>query len=81
VVGRLVDLSDNGLQMEIDAPLEKGDRIRILLHVPGPRPQIEVEGTVLWKNRGEQGFAYGLDLGQLAPNVAKALHAAFAPLE
>jgi CheY-like chemotaxis protein len=81
VNGRLIDLSSTGIQMEIDAPLEMGDRIRVALHVPGPTPQVELEGLVLWRNPVEQGFTYGIDLGRVTAGAAKVLSAAFAPLE
>jgi CheY-like chemotaxis protein len=80
LVGRLVDLSQHGLQMEMDVSLEPGDHVRILLHVPGPDPHLELEGYVRWRNHGENGYAYGIDLSRVTAMAARLLHSAFTPM-
>jgi CheY-like chemotaxis protein len=78
--GRLVDLSKHGLQMEMDISLEPGDPVRILLHMPGPNSQLELEGPVRWRNPVEGGgFAYGIDLSRITATAARLLHAALTP--
>jgi CheY-like chemotaxis protein len=79
--GRLVDLSRHGLQMEMPIELEQGDPVRILLHMPGPSAQLELEGFVRWRNPVENGFAYGIDLSRVTATAARLLHAAFMPPE
>jgi CheY-like chemotaxis protein len=80
LAGRLVDLSAHGLQMEMDMSLEPGDPVRILLHMPGPNSQLELEGPVRWRNPVEGGgFAYGIDLSRVTATAARLLHAALAP--
>ena len=80
VVGKLVDLSASGLQMEMNVPLETGDRVRIILHVPGgPTAQLKLDGTVLWRRDVDTGFAYGLDLGTLTREDSRRLSAFLEP--
>jgi len=78
VSGRLIDMSASGLQIEMDTVLEPGDRIRVVLHVPGPSPEVEVEGLILWRNPADSGYAYGLDLGRVTATAARVLNSAFA---
>jgi CheY-like chemotaxis protein len=75
VVGKLVDLSAHGLQMEMDVQLGAGDPVRVILHVPGPNAQLVLEGTILWRNAAEQGFAYGVDLTDITADEARQLRA------
>jgi CheY-like chemotaxis protein len=75
-VGHLVDLSRHGLQMEMPVALDEGDPVRILLHMPGPNAQLELEGFVRWQNPVEGGFAYGIDLSKVTATAARLLHAA-----
>lgn len=79
VVGKLVDLSARGLQMEMSVPLDVGEGVRIILHVPGPNAQLTLYGRVLWKKDAENGFAYGLDLGELNRDDARRLNAFLEP--
>ena len=80
VVGKLVDLSARGLQMEMSVGLEIGESVRIILHVPGgPTAQLALEGKVLWKKAAEGGYAYGLDLGTLTRDDARRLNAFLEP--
>jgi CheY-like chemotaxis protein len=82
LAGRLVDLSKHGLQMELGLSLAIGDSVRILLHMPGPNAQLELEGVVRWKNPIEDGgFAYGIDLSKVTATAARLLHAALSPPE
>jgi len=75
VVGKLVDLSARGLQMEMDAQLGAGDPVRVMLHVPGPNAQLVLDGKILWRNAAEHGFAYGVDLTDITPDEARQLRA------
>jgi len=78
LVGRLVDLSSHGLQMEMDTVLDRGDHVRILLHVPGAQPAVELEGYVLWRNpAAELGYAYGIDISRVTATAARMLQAVF----
>jgi hypothetical protein len=79
VPGKLVDLSAQGLQMEMDAELEKGDKVRVILHVPGPAAQLGLDGVVLWRKPAERGFAYGLDLAELTVEEARQLRIVLDP--
>jgi two-component system, OmpR family, alkaline phosphatase synthesis response regulator PhoP len=80
LAGRLVDLSKHGLQMEVGIALETGAPVRILLHMPGPNSQLELEGFVRWRNPlDEGGFAYGVDLSKITATAARLLHAALSP--
>jgi CheY-like chemotaxis protein len=79
VPGKLVDLSAQGLQMEMDAELEKGERVRVILHVPGPAAQLGLDGVVLWRKPAERGFAYGLDLRDLTVEEARQLRIVLEP--
>jgi CheY-like chemotaxis protein len=81
LVGRLVDLSQHGLQMEMGLSLDPGDHVRILLHVPGPDPQLELEGFVRWRKVADGGFAYGIDLSRVTAMAARLLQSAFTPSE
>jgi CheY-like chemotaxis protein len=79
LVGRLIDLSSTGLQMEIDGLLERGDEVRVELHVPGPEPRLEVTGSVLWRNEAGQGYAYGIDLSRMSGDAVRRLQVALSP--
>jgi CheY-like chemotaxis protein len=74
VVGKLVDLSTEGLQMEMNVALERGDPVRIVLHVPGPSAQLLLDGKILWSKPAEDGFAYGVELTDLTREEARRLH-------
>jgi DNA-binding response OmpR family regulator len=77
VVGKLVDLSPRGLQMETASALAIGDKVRVALHVPGG--QLILDGKVQWRKPAESGFAYGLDLGHLTRDDARRLTAVLEP--
>lgn len=80
VTGKLVDLSAQGLQMEMSVSLAVGDKVRIILHVPGgATAQLALDGTVLWKKDAEGAFAYGLDLGTVPRDDARRLAAVLEP--
>jgi CheY-like chemotaxis protein len=79
VGGKLVDLSARGLQMEMETRLDTGDKVRVVLHVPGPNAQLRLDGVVLWRNPLERGFAYGIDLVELTVEEARQLRMVLEP--
>jgi CheY-like chemotaxis protein len=79
VNGRLVDLSERGLQMEMDAELAIGDKVRVVLHVPGPSAQLGLDGRVLRRAPADRGFAYGIGLDEMTAEEARQLRTVLEP--
>ncbi len=61
--GRIVNLSRGGLSLELDAALDPGSPVRVILHLPG-RAALTVVGRVAWVDRaftpghGSAGVAF-----------------------
>lgn len=73
VVGRLVDVSSRGLQMELDLPLDPGESVVVALHIPGPQAVLTLQGRLLWRNPAGPGFAYGVDIAGIPPDKERIL--------
>jgi DNA-binding response OmpR family regulator len=58
--GHLVDLSPQGAQVDLAAPLEPGDPVSLSFQVPAGDFPVHPEGRVQWRRASPGGFAHGL---------------------
>lgn len=75
-LGVLVNLSSSGAQVELFVPLDLGSRVRVALHVATQFP-VSFEGQVQWRTAAAQGFAHGLALVEISPEVSQRLRELF----
>lgn len=67
-MGELVNLSRGGAQLDIDAPLPPGERIRIAFHTPGAAGPLDLESQVLWwRGSASRRVSHGLKFASLTP--------------
>jgi CheY-like chemotaxis protein len=78
-LGRLVDLSPRGFQLELGVPLKLGDSVRALLPVPGSAP-LDLEGRIRWCKVLPGGYLVGGELLRIDPEQALILEALLHPL-
>lgn len=78
-LGRLVDLSPRGFQLELGVPLKPGDPIRALLPVPGSAP-LSLEGRIRWCRALPGGHIVGGEILHVHPDQALILEALLHPL-
>jgi hypothetical protein len=48
--GHIYDISERGVRIELDEPLEPGENVALRLCLPGARSELEVRGSVVWVN-------------------------------
>jgi len=68
-LGELVDLSRAGAQVHLVLPLEVGSRVRVALHLAVTDSPLKFEGLVRWCSPVAHGFAHGLELVDVPPDV------------
>lgn len=67
-MGELVNLSSGGAQLDIDAPLPPGERIRIAFHTPGSAGPLNLDCEVLWwRGSSSRRVGHGLVFRNLRP--------------
>lgn len=75
----LVDLSAGGAQLDLDAPLDPGDRVRFAPRIPDGHVPFSAEGRVQWRDTTPQGFAHGVVFENLAAEQARQLRDLLGP--
>jgi len=79
-LGEVVNLSPGGAQLDLDAPLPPGDRIRIAFHTSGGQSPLNLDCEVLWWRSAAAGrVAHGLAFRNLTPDDDRHLAELFAP--
>lgn len=60
-----IDVSENGIRLAVDAPVESGTRMELSIKLPGTKKYVKLEGVVVWHrtsqnspNRYECGVAF-----------------------
>ena len=77
---KVVNLSPGGAQLDLDAPLPPGDRIRIAFHTSGGQSPLNLDCEVLWWRSAAAGrVAHGLAFRNLTPDDDRHLAELFAP--
>jgi CheY-like chemotaxis protein len=67
-MGELVNLSRGGAQLDIDAPMPPGERIRIAFHTPGAAGPLDLHCQVLWwRGSASRRVSHGLKFASLTP--------------
>jgi CheY-like chemotaxis protein len=65
--GRLWNLSEGGIQVEVDS-LKVGETIQVAFRLPVPHRELDREvealGTVMWANKTRQGIQFAMITGQ-----------------
>lgn len=69
LLGELANLSESGLQVDLDQPLDVGTAVRVVFPIPGAGSALKLEGHVRWREPADRGFAHGLALGGLTAEV------------
>ena len=59
-----VDISPAGLQLKLRQALEKGERIDIVIHVPGHKDSFHLRGEARWSapTRQDKTFLLGIEI-------------------
>jgi DNA-binding response OmpR family regulator len=70
---KLVDLSLGGAQVDLDAALEPGERMRVSFDFFDGEPGWVVEGQVRWRDPAAAGFTYGVAFVDVAPEHERQL--------
>jgi hypothetical protein len=66
-MGELVNISNGGAQLDIDAPMPPGERIRIAFHTPGAAGPLDLESQVLWwRGSASRRVSHGLRFASLS---------------
>ena len=79
-MGELINISHGGAQLDIDAPLPPGVRIRIAFHTPGAAGPLKLLCEVLWwRGSASRRVAHGLVFRELQPADVKNLADLLAP--
>lgn len=76
---KLIDLSPGGAQVDLDHPLDPGDRLRVALRTPDGHIPLSIEGEVRWRDAANYGFAHGLAFDCLASEEERQLRALLYP--
>jgi CheY-like chemotaxis protein len=66
-IGEFVNLGPGGAQVDLSAPLEIGDMVRVAFHVPGGESTLSLGGQVRWRSSAPRGFSHGLRFQDLSP--------------
>jgi DNA-binding response OmpR family regulator len=74
-VGRVAKLSPFGAELYVDAPLAPGRRIHLALILPG-RPEVGVEGELLYRHARDKTFVYGVSFIDTPRPVQQAIREA-----
>jgi len=74
--GHIVELSPNGLRMDVDLALSPGQDVEVQFVLPGHKGPLCARGVVRWRN----GMATGLSLTDLDPDQAHSLRELMKPL-
>lgn len=72
-LGELVNLGPGGAQVDLAAPLDLGDAVRVAFHIPGGDNTLSIEGQVRWRGGAARGFAHGLRFQNLTPDEERQL--------
>jgi CheY-like chemotaxis protein len=81
-MGELANLSRGGAQLDIDAPLPPGERIKIAFHTPGAAGPLDLDCEVLWwRGSASRRVAHGLAFRNLLPADVRNLEALLASPE
>jgi DNA-binding response OmpR family regulator len=70
---KLVDLSLGGAQVDLDATLEPGERMKVSFDFFDGEPGWVVEGQVRWRDPAAGGFTYGVAFVDVAPEHQRQL--------
>lgn len=77
-VGELCDLSVGGAQVITISPLDVGARVRFALDTAVTGPAMKFESEVRWRQPLADGFAHGLELVDVGPELTERLYAVLA---
>jgi DNA-binding response OmpR family regulator len=78
--GKLVDVSPSGAQLDLDAPLEPGERVRFAFQVPdGDTPLFSFEGRIQWRGSAVPGFPHGLSFDNVPADERRQLRELLCP--
>jgi len=69
LLGELANLSEGGLQVDLEQPLEVGTAVRVVFHIPGAGAAHSLEGQVRWRQAAGRGFTHGLILDDFTAEV------------
>jgi CheY-like chemotaxis protein len=71
--GKILNLSVGGAQPHLDSRLEVGARVVMGFQLPGRGIVLRLPARVQWRNPATQGFAFGVQFEEVAPDVGRAL--------
>src|SRR5262245_4468069 len=66
-IGEFVNLGPGGAQVELSAPLDVGDMVRVAFHIPGGEATLSLGGQVRWRSPAPRGFSHGVRFQDLSP--------------
>ena len=72
-LGELIDLSASGAQLNLLTQLEQGSRVRVAIDQSFTGATVRFDADVRWARRGPAGFAHGVELVELAPEMRERL--------
>lgn len=72
-LGELIDLSASGAQLNLLTELEKGSRVRVAIDPSFTGEPVRFDAEVRWAKRGPAGFAHGVELVELEPEMRERL--------
>jgi CheY-like chemotaxis protein len=71
--GRIVNLSAGGAQPHVDFRLAVGLRMFVGFRLPSHPTPVTLPARVQWRNPATQGFAFGVQFEEVAPDVDRVL--------
>jgi len=72
-LGELIDLSPSGAQLNLLAQLDVGTRVRVAIDPSFTGAPVRFDAEVRWARRGSAGFAHGVELVDLEPEMRERL--------
>jgi DNA-binding response OmpR family regulator len=73
-LGELIDLSSSGAQLNLLTELELGSRVRVAIDPSFTGSPVRFDAEVRWVRRGPAGFAHGVELVELEPEMRARLN-------
>jgi CheY-like chemotaxis protein len=74
-LGRLVDVSFGGAQVELDVPLVAGERVKVAIRLSEFPPPLALDSTVVWRRTGKSGYTHGVSFGKRSKDDERRLRA------
>lgn len=78
-LGELVNISPSGAQVDLVAPIEVGERVKVALHISLADSPMKFEGQIQWRSERPHGFAHGLAFVDVSQETQSRLAELFRP--